>query len=98
MPAFIAALAGAFLRITASFVGRVLLNLGIAVVTYKGIDTSFEVLKQQALTSLTGLPPELVSLLSYMRVGEAFSIITSAIAARMAFDALNGTVKRFVKK
>lgn len=98
MPTFIAAIAGAFLRITASFVGRVLLNLGIAVVTFKGMDTSFQILKSQALSSFMGLPAQIISLLSYMRVGEAFSIIMSAIVARMALDAVNGTVKRFVKK
>lgn len=98
MPVFIASLVGAFLRITASFVGRVLVNLGIAVITYKGIDTALEQLKNDAVNSFMGLPGDMVSLLSYMRVGEAISIITSALAARLAMTALNGQLKSFVKK
>ncbi|MDP4076911.1 DUF2523 domain-containing protein [Acidovorax sp. A1169] len=98
MPIFIAALMGAFLRMMASFVGRVLLNLGVAVITYKGMETGLEQLKQQALSAFGGLPPDLMALLTYMKVGVAISIITSALLARVFINGMNGVAKRFVKK
>jgi hypothetical protein len=98
MPAFIAAAGGMLLNLMGSFLGQALISLGIAVITYKGVDTAFEALKDQAIQAFSGLPADMVMLLSFMKVGECISIITSAIAVRMGMQAANGAVKRFVKK
>lgn len=98
MPVFIAAIMGAFLRMMASFVGRVLVNLGVAVVTYKGMETGLDQLKQQALTAFSGLPADLLALLIYMKVGVAITIITSALLGRVFVNGMNGVAKKFVKK
>lgn len=97
MPVFIAALWGGFIRIAGSVVGQVLINLGIAVVTYQGVDTALEQLKTGALDAFSGLPPDLVALLSYMQVGVAISIVSSAVAVRLGIAGMNGAVKRFRK-
>lgn len=98
MPAFIAAIGGMLLNMMASFVGQVLISLAISVVTYVGVDTALERLKGDALAALGGLPAEMVALLSFMQVGVAISIITSAVAVRMGLQGMNGAVKRFRKK
>ncbi|GGH67676.1 hypothetical protein GCM10010975_37680 [Comamonas phosphati] len=98
MPVFIAALWGALLNIAGSLVGQVLISLGIAVVTYAGVDTTLDKLKSDAVTALMGLPPDLVALLSYLKVGVAISIITSAVAVRLTLSGMSGAIKRFRKQ
>lgn len=99
MPVFLAALGGVLINIAATVAGRVLIALGIGVVSYTGLDFTLSFLKTQAVSSLTGLPAEVVGLISFMKVGVCISIITSAIAVRATLQGLTGgTVKRWVLK
>lgn len=99
MPAIIAAIGGMLLNIVGSLVGRVLVALGISVVTYTGISATIDSLRDDAIAALNGLPGELLGLLAYMKVGVAISIITSAITARLVLMGLtSGTFKRWVIK
>lgn len=99
MPIFLAALGGVLLNITGSIVGRVLLALGIGVVTYTGIDTSLTWLKTQALSSAATLPSELLGLMAFLKIGECISIVTSAVIMRQVLDGVqSGTFKRWVTK
>lgn len=85
-------------NIAGSVAGQVLVSLGIAVITYTGVDTALEKLKNDALTAFGSLPPDMVALLSYMKVGVAISIVTSAVAVRLGLQGMDGAVKRFRKK
>lgn len=97
MPAFIAALLGGLLELTKSLVGRVLVALGIGLVTYNGLGVTLDFLKTQALGSLSGAPSQLVSLLGFLGVGESISIISSAYLVRLALNGLtDGALKKFV--
>lgn len=99
MPVFIAAIGGMLINIAATLVGRVLIALGIAVVTYTGVSASLDALKAQAIQSFTALPPQVLPILGIMKVGVCISIVTSAIAARLLLDGLTGdTFKRWVHK
>lgn len=99
MPVFLAALGGVLINIAATVAGRVLIALGIGVVSYTGLDFTLTFLKSQAVSSLTGLPSEVVGLISFMKVGVCISIITSAIAVRATLQGLTGgTVKKWVLK
>lgn len=98
MPVFIAAIGGMLINIAGSAVAQVLIALGLAVVTYTGVDTVLSTLKAQTLDAFTGLPADLVALLSFLKVGVAISIITSAVAVRMGLQGMTGAVKRFQKK
>lgn len=98
MPVFIAAIGGMLINIAGSAVAQVLIALGLAVVTYTGVDTVLSTLKAQALQAFSGLPADLVALLSFLKVGVAISIITSAVAVRMSLQGMTGAVKRFRKK
>lgn len=98
MPVFIASIGGMLLNLAGSLVGRVLVSLGLSVITYVGVDAVLDKLKLNALEAFQGMPGELVSLLSYMKVGVAMSIITSAVAVRLGLSGLSGAVKRFRMK
>lgn len=99
MPAFIAALMGALINIAGTLVGRVLIALGMSVVTFTGVSTTLTWAKSNAVTALSALPVEVVGMLSSMGVGEFLSILLSALAARMTLQGLTGgTVKRWVLK
>ena len=98
MPVFIAAIGGMLINIAGSAVAQVLIALGLAVVTYTGVDTVLSTLKAQALQAFSGLPADLVALLSFLKVGVAISIITSAVTVRMSLQGMTGAVKRFRKK
>lgn len=97
MPVFIAAIGGMLLNLVGSLVGRVLLALGLGVVTYTGMSASIDLLKGQAVAAFTGLPAEVLGMLSVMRVGQCISIVTSAILARMVVNGVSGdTFKKWV--
>lgn len=99
MPIFLASLLGGLISIVGSMVPRVLVALGISVVTYTGLSATLGFVKSQMLASLAGLPAELVSLLAFMGVGQFINIITSALLARMVLNGLTGdTMKQWVKK
>lgn len=99
MPWIIAVLLQGLLYLTRSFVGRVLVSLGLGVVTYAGMSTSLTFLKSQALSAIGGMGAEAIALMSYMKIGVCISIVTSAIAARMLVTGLQSdTVKRWVLK
>jgi hypothetical protein len=99
MPVFIAAIGGMLINLVGTLVGRVLIALGMSVITYTGMSASLDMLKAQAISSFSALPPEVFSMLAAMRVGVAISIVTSAIAARMLLDGLQSdTFKRWALK
>lgn len=99
MPTIIASILGGLINVTGSIVGRVMVALGISVVTYTGMSTTLTWLKTQAVTSFQSLPTEVVGMLSTMKVGTSISIIFSAIIARQLLTGLTSdTVKRWVVK
>lgn len=98
MPTFIAALLGGLVNIAGTLAGRVLIALGISVVTYSGLATSLDYLKTSAVSALTGLPSELVGILAVMKVGSCISIMMSAVTVRMTLNGLTGdTMRKWVK-
>jgi hypothetical protein len=99
MPVIVAFLWNAFLAILPSLVGRVLLSLGMSVVTYTGLQVTFGWLKDQAVAKFLLLPPDVVGLLAVLKVGESLSIIFSALLVRASLNAASsGTFKRWVTK
>ena len=99
MPIFIAAIGGMLINIAGTLAGRVLIALGISVVTYTGMSTGLDWIKSQALSSFALLPPEMLSIVAYMKVGVCISIVSSAVAARLVLNGLTGgTFKKWVSK
>lgn len=99
MPVFLAALGGVLINIVGTLAGRVLIALGIGVVTYTGLSTTLDWLKSQAVSAFTGMPAQVVQLAAYLQVGTCISIVTSAMAARALINGLSGdTFKKWVLK
>lgn len=99
MPAFIAMLLGGLLNVAGSLVGRVLIALGLSVVTFTGLSTTLSWARTNVIGSFSSLPPEVVGMLSAMGVGEFLSIILSALAARLLLQGLtDGSMKKWVLK
>lgn len=99
MPVFIAAIGGMLINLVGTLAGRILIALGISVVTYTGVSTSLDWLKAGAITALGGLPGDMLGLIAYMKVGVCISIITSAIAARAVINGISGdSFKKWVLK
>ena len=99
MNALVMAFFGIALNFVSTFVGRILVSLGIGVVTFTGLSTTLGWLKTQAVNSALGLPPEVLGMMGVLKVGNCISIVFSAIVARALLDSVNSdSFKRFVKK
>lgn len=99
MPVFIYALGGMLISVVGTLAGRVLVALGIGVVTYTGMNTALGWIKTQAITSFALLPADVMNIVGMMKVGVCISIVTSAIMARLVLSGLTSdTVKKWVIK
>ena len=99
MPWLIAVLLQGLLFLTKSFVGRVLVALGIGVTSYTGMSVTINWLKTQAISAFNGMGADTVSLLSYMQVGVAINIVFSAMLARFVINGITGdTFKQWAFK
>ncbi len=99
MPAFVAWIGAVLVDAAGSWVVQALIALGIGIVTYEGVDTSMNWLKTQALNAAFSLGPQVVGVLSVLKVGQCINIVLSAIAVRFSIKGLaSGKFKSFVKK
>lgn len=99
MSAIASVIWGAFLNIIGSVVGRALVALGLGVVTFAGMNASLDWMRDQAVSSILQLDPQVVQLLGVLKVGTFISIISSAVAVRLLLNGVqSGTFKRWVLK
>ncbi|SDO07995.1 Protein of unknown function [Rhodoferax sp. OV413] len=99
MPWLAGLIAGAFYQIVGSLVAKALTALAVGVVTYTGMQATIGWLKDGAVSAFLALPPDVVAMLSLMRVGSCVNMVFSAILMRLAFNGMNSdTVKHWVKR
>jgi len=99
MQFLVAALIGALGQAAASLVGRILLAMGIAYVTYSGIDIVFTWAQQKIITNMQGLGSTTVSFLAWMYVDKCISMIISAITASFILNGItSGSFTKMVHK
>ncbi len=99
MPAIVAWIGSALVAAAGSWVIQALISLGFGFVTFTGMQASLGWLKTQAINSAFALGPQIVGLLSIMKVGQCISIITSAMVARLVMQGVSGDkFKKLVKK
>lgn len=92
-------LLGGLINIVGTLVGRVLVALGLSVVTYTGMDVALDWLKGMAIDYMDGFPTQMLGMLSLLKVGTCISLVFSAMAARMLVQGLtSGSFKRWVQK
>ena len=98
MPIFVSALLGGLINICGTIAGRVLIGLGISVVTYTGLSASIDFLKTSAVSQLGALPAQVLAILSIMKVGQSMSVIMSATAVKLTLDGLTSdTFRKWIK-
>lgn len=98
LPAIIAKSIWVFLlSILGVLVTRILLSLGLAVVTFTGMNYAIDWLLQQGLNNLQGLPADVLGIMSTLKIGVCLSMYTSALAMRAALDfSPSDTLKRLI--
>lgn len=98
-PAIAVAVVGGLLNVAGSLVGRVLIALGIGVVTVVGVGMSLDFAQAYLMQRFGGLRAEILQLAAALGVGEFLSIIFSALNARMLFNGLQpgGALRRWTK-
>lgn len=82
------------LSIAGPIITRVLIQLGIGIVSYAAISTAVASLVNSAKSYYLGLPADVLSILSMSGASDAFGIITAAIMARLSLQ----VTKRFQLK
>ncbi|MBN9411381.1 MAG: DUF2523 domain-containing protein [Burkholderiales bacterium] len=98
MPVILATLGGMLLQIAPGIVRQVLVALGIATVSYVGLDASLAWLKTQAIANFNLLPPSVFGILSVLKVGVALNMVFSAMVMRATLNGFSGgTFKRWTK-
>jgi len=95
---FIPALMGALATAMGTLVGRAILALGIGFATYKGVDLGIETLKQTVMTSISGVPGQALSLIGYLWIDKALTVVFSGVGVALTMRALGGSVKKMVFK
>jgi len=99
MPVFLAALIGGLVAAAGSFVGRVLIALGVGFVTYQGIDVALGQFKDLFVASAGNLSGDIAGMLGVLKIGTGVNIIMSALTARLILNGMtSGTIKRMVIK
>lgn len=74
-------------------VARVLVALGLSIVTFTGMSAVMDTLTQRAVSAWGGLPASIMQLASLAGIGEALSIIMGAIATRVLIWQLTRSTK-----
>lgn len=98
MPVFIGVLLGGLINIAGSLAGKVLIGLGISVITYTGVSATIGWLKTGAISAFQGLPSDVIGMLSLMHVGSCVSMVCSAVVVKFTFAGLaSDALRKWVK-
>lgn len=96
LPTIIAAIVTGLASAALTIVGRALIGLGVAVVTYKGVTTALDLLLEQVKSLLGSLPPEMCAISNILQIDVCISILFSAYAASFVLGGLTGdTIKKW---
>lgn len=90
MPGFIVAWLLALGPIFTNAIARVALAFGVGFAVYSGLDVALDQVKAVALSSYSGLPANVVSMLGLLRVDQALNLILSAVSVRFVLEGLTG--------
>lgn len=97
-PMVVAAVVGGLMMAVDSIVGRVLVALGIGVVSYTGVSAALSKI-QQMYSSGMGSAGQLAELASYMQLDTCMAMTVAAVTARLMLNGIqSGTLKRWVLK
>jgi hypothetical protein len=95
MAALVRVLIGALMGAVGSWVGRVLLSLGIGYVTYKGVDVATGFLLDQIKSGFAGLPADVASFFAFVWLDKAIGMVFSTWTACTAASGLASGLTKF---
>jgi Protein of unknown function (DUF2523) len=99
LPLIIGSLVGGLASAVGSLVGRVLISLGITYVTYNGVDTMLEWVRDEALSKLNGLPADMVTVMNLLQVSSILNVYFSAWIASFVITGLQaGAFTKMVQR
>lgn len=99
MPIWVASLIGGVLEVASSMVGRVLLAMGLGVVTYNGLDLGLAFFKQKMIDSLGSAGSIAVGMAGVLQLDVVMSIMIAAVTLKLLINgAQGGALKRWVVK
>ena len=84
MGALVALLTTMFTTLMASFIARILIGAGLAFITYQALDGYVEGFLNQMSSNLSGLPGDMLALLTMAGVPSALEILGSAMMTVVA--------------
>lgn len=88
MPALLIPIAVFIGSIIRPLIARILLALGLGVVTYVGGGSLIDAVKDEVINQFGGLSADLVNLLSTLQVDKCVTVLLSAYAVRFALSGL----------
>ena len=92
MPILLAAILGGLAIVMASLVGRVLLALGLAYVTYRGLDALLMFGLGAIKSAVGGLSGEVSDMFAYLWLDKAITTVSSAYTASTLIKGWSGGV------
>lgn len=98
MPWLVAVLVGLLGKALESLVGRVLLALGVGMVTATGVDLALSGLKAQTVTAITGIPAAYSQLLGLAKIDICVSMLIGAVISAFGVKYVSGAISRFTAK
>jgi len=94
MQFLVAALLGGLGTVMASFVGRVLLALGMSFVTYKGVTVGTDFLVNSMKSAFGSLGGDAGAFIQWLWIDKALSMMVSTFTAAVAVKGISGSVTK----
>lgn len=91
MPIWVAALLGGITESLGSWLGMILVSLGIGYVTFQGLDVGLDLIKEKVFAGFLGIPAYPLQLAGVLQIGTALNIQFSAMAARLFLTSGNAS-------
>lgn len=100
MPAFlIPAIAGGLLSVASSLVGRIIIALGMGLVSYTGVNAALSYFQNTFNSAMGSAGATLAGICGVLQLDTCFAIFTAAALAKLAIaGATSGTIKKLAFK
>lgn len=94
MPSIFAPAAVFLATITGPLVARIMLSIGVGVISYTGIDATLNAFFDKINTSWSGIPSNVIAICGIAGIDVFITIVASAYMSSITFRLVSGAVKR----
>lgn len=92
------AIIGAMSVAIGSLAWRVVIALGIGVVSYTGVTSMVDTMRGSVISNMSGIGGDVIGLIAYLWIDKGLTVIFSAVTILLSMRILTGTLKKFVLK